>query len=1407
MKKANSFSGLSSIISVFFPLFILNASYSQVNNDIFERITTKDGLPQSTINCVIQDRKGFMWFATNGGISKYDGYTFKTYSNIVGNKNSLSNNETTFLFEDSDGYIWIINGFNNGLDKFDPIQESFTNYKNDPNDSTSISSNIVFSAMQDRSGNVWICTDNALNLVVNEKTGDKTVVKFKRFNKVSSANILRAYEDKYGRLLLFADYLYYLDRKTNKIHKTIQLPANAYGKLSISEDKSGNLWLGSLANGVVKLVYNKKSHSYESVKLDILDGVTTNYILVDYKDRVWIGTENKGLFRYVPKENRLLNFSNDKTDATSISDNNVISMCADRSGVLWLGTYTQGLCKYNLYRKEFYHFKSMPGDINSLSDNAISSIHSTVPGELWVGVDFGGGVNRFLFNKNKVQQVIHYKHDPNNQNSIVDDRVLCLVQRKNGDVWVGSPGFATKIIPEKPGINNHPVITNFNPYSWTFCIYEDTQGILWGGTWGAGLWRYDDNTGNFTFYTNDPYNTLSLCDNVIWSIAEDSSGNIWIGGREKGLSILTASEKNKQSPQFYNFKYNENNPNSLSNNSIQAIFQDHDGTMWIGTASGLNKAIIKDNTFKNMVPTPAINFINFHISDGLPGEFITGILEDEQDNLWISTTNGLSKFNIKNNFFTNYIESDGLQSNEFTHNAYFKDQNGKMFFGGFNGFNAFYPDSVKLNPIVPDVAFTDLKIFNNSVKIGEQIGGDIILSKPINNLSEIILSHRNHVFTLVFAALHYTQTERNQYAYKLEGFDTDWNYIGNKREATYTNLNPGKYLFKVKASNSDSIWNDEYTSLGITILPPWWKTWWAEIFYLLLVLLALYFFRKYTLISANMKNQLMLEHIEKQKSKELHKMKLQFFTDISHELRTPLSLILSPLEDLISTAKSDLKKPLKGIYRNAERLYKLVNDLMDFSKVEDSKLEFNVQNGNIVGFTKEVFTFFNDMALKKQIDYQFNTKHNEITSWFDSEKLEKIIQNLLSNAFKFTPFKGKIFVSVEKLTSKELNGCPVQYKKDTEYVCISVTDNGPGIAPEYIDKIFDRFYQVPDKKLNHLKGTGIGLALTKSLTELHHGFITVKSEPFKKTVFKVFLPIGYGHFNPSEVTEKPIDTTNTNNFERLTNDDNNKNKYTQAIKNGKPKIIVIEDNQELREYLVSRLGKNYSVISADNANLGYEKIIKFLPDLIISDILMPEISGIELCEKLRENISICHIPVILLTAKATIDDKIEGLETGADAYVTKPFNLRYLESVAKNLIETRKILCKRFSHDIYVAPSEIATNPLDRDVLEKAINYVHENIMDPDLSADGLARYLFMSRRNAYRKIKALTNQSINDFIRIIKLKVAIELMSEKNIPISEVAFNVGFSSHAYFTKCFREQFGKSPSEYISCSTLENKNI
>jgi signal transduction histidine kinase/ligand-binding sensor domain-containing protein len=1141
------------ILTVVILLFSFDDIYSQITNATFERITSKNGLPQSAVNYIIQDKKGFMWFATYDGLIKYDGYAFKVYRNIVGDRNSLSNNGTTVLYEDSDGHIWVTNNVNSGFDKFDPVTESFTRYKHDPNDSTSISNNDIYHIMQDKSGNIWVCTKNALNLVVNEKRGDNTFTWFRRFYNVSNSPFTNIYEDRNGRLLLFADYLCYMDRKSYKITRSIKLDESF--KQSVSEDNSGNLWLGTHTTGMIKLAYNKQAQSYEHQNLDKINVTpeNRNYAIIDEKQRIWIATQTKGLFQYDIKEGRLVNFLNDKTDITSISDNDINCLFIDRLGLLWIGTYSQGLCKMDLYKKDFFYYKSIVSDKNSLSGNAITSIHSTKPGELWVGIDAGGGLDRFIFNHDKVQQVMHYKNNPHG--TIPSNNVFCLVQRKNGEVWTGSNnGFVSKIIPEKPGSNQHPIIKTYKLEEWTFSIYEDRHGTLWGGTWNRGLWRYDDKTDKLISYFNDPANPLSLCDNVIWAISEDNSGNIWIGGHGRGLSILPAKEKSKSVPQFINFNHQEGNPNSLSNNTVHVIFQDHMGNIWIGTGSGLNKVKIKDNNFSDINSNSKIEFRAYHVKDGLPNENIVGILEDNKDNLWISTSNGLSKFNIKKDTVINYYESDGLQSNAFGHNAYFKDQKGRMYFGGFNGISAFYPDSIKPNPFLPKVEFTDIKLFNKSVQIGEKINGDIIISKSINYTSEIILTHKNNVFTIIFAALHYTCPEKNQYAFILEGFEKDWNYVGNKREATYTNLEPGKYVFKVKASNYDGVWNEKGAEIKIIILPPWWRIWWFKLLILLLFLSSVYI-AFYLRVALYRKKQKGLSILVKQRTREisqandvllerqtrieeyaeelrshtdnlresnellqdkqklietqalllnntnqqlilLNSTKDRFFSIIAHDLRNPFHVIRGFAEVLLNDFEKlppeKTRRFIQLILTSSTSASNLLENLLQWSRSQTGRMSFEPVNLNLSTIVEETINLLEGDAQRKNIKLQSLIDQN-MMAFADQQMLKTICRNLVSNAIKFTPENSTITIK-SVITDAQVE--------------ITVADTGVGISPEDIPKLFRIDTNITTKGTSNETGTGLGLILCKEFIEKHKGEIWVESEINKGSEFKFTLPLG-----------------------------------------------------------------------------------------------------------------------------------------------------------------------------------------------------------------------------------------------------------------------------------------------------------
>jgi signal transduction histidine kinase/DNA-binding response OmpR family regulator len=665
------------------------------------------------------------------------------------------------------------------------------------------------------------------------------------------------------------------------------------------------------------------------------------------------------------------------------------------------------------------------------------------------------------------------------------------------------------------------------------------------------------------------------------------------------------------------------------------------------------------------------------------------------------------------------------------------------------------------------------------------------LSKSIGETHEILLNHKQSSFTIEFVALNYIQGSKSQYAYILEGLENEWNLVGHKNSASYSYVKPGKYLFKVKGSNNDGLWNNTPATLKIIILPPFWQTAWAYTIYVVIFIALIFAFIRYRITRAKQIHLL-----------ELNQMKLQFFANISHELRTPLSLILSPAENILAYARKnkEIKGQLELIYKNSNRLFRLVNEIMDFSKAEESKLTISVQSGDIVKFTQELSNFFSDEALRRQIDYQFIAEPASIEAWVDRDKYEKIILNLLSNAFKFTPDNGTISIKIEKLANnrQQLNAKKYSIPKvsSKELLKISVIDNGKGISPVDINKVFERFYQGSNEDYTYQTGTGIGLSLTKTLVELHHGKIFVTSEKGKETCFTILMPLGNNHFKKSEIIQEPIDISSkiSESPFSITEDKSNKPEPPQNA----PTIMVVEDNYELRKYILSTLSVKYKILEAGDGEMGYNLAVENVPDLIISDIIMPNLSGIELCKQIKGNIVTSHIPIILLTAKITLEDQINGIETGADAYITKPFNVRYLEVITNNLIQSRQRLFKRFSQEVYILPKEITNNSLDQNFLENVINHIEENILSTELSVENLASHLLMSPGHIWRKIKSLTGQSTNEFIRTIRLKKAIKLIEEGNLNVSEIAYKVGFSSPAYFTKCFRKQYGKSPSRYFS---------
>lgn len=845
---------------------------------------------------------------------------------------------------------------------------------------------------------------------------------------------------------------------------------------------------------------------------------------------------------------------------------------------------------------------------------------------------------------------------------------------------------------------------------------------------GDGLRRFDRSTGLFKSYRNDPNDRFSLSHNVVRAICDDPF----------------APEK----------------------------------FLWIGTAGG----------GLNRFDVAAEKFTHFTTKDGLPNMVIYAILSDEAGHLWMSTNHGLSRFNPRTFAFKNFDVKTGLQDNEFNSCSYFKSESGELFFGGINGFNAFYPADIRENSHIPPVVITDFRIFNESVAPGMHSP----LEMSISEAEKITLRHDQKVFSFEFAALDFTDPAKNQYAYKMENFDEDWQQAGTNYSATYTNLDPGEYTFRVKGSNNDGVWNDEGTAINITILPPWWQTWWAYSLFTLLALAALYFLRRYELNRIQLKNQARMEHLEADKLRELDQMKSRFFANISHEFRTPLTLIMGQIDSLRLLLKDPAAKArIEMAFRNSRLLLRLINQLLDLAQLEAGSKQLHLVYGDIVPLLRRLTQSFESLALKKQIDLRFHCAPDVIKTDYDPEKIQKIIHNLLSNAFKFTPKGGKIRVRVTVDSDQP---------KTKDCLRITVRDSGVGIPAQHLPHIFDRFYHAgnPATRNPDYTGTGIGLALTKELAELHGGQITAASEEGFGTAFTVRLPVSNGlNSQPVEQLEPPIiqepiditvqdQTTGAGRPAAI-------NKRTGA---GQEIILIVEDNADVRAYIRGHLEERFQVAEAGDGEDGFAKALELMPDLVITDVMMPKLDGFALSKKLRDDEKTSHIPIIMLTVRAEETDKITGLEIGVDDYLTKPFSPNELQTRVHNLIALRKKMRERFSRTTLIKPAEVSVLSADQKFLERLTEAVEANMENEHFDLKALSAAAGLSMRQLERKLKALINQTPNQFVRSMRLERAKQLLEQNAGTVSEIAYMAGFNSISYFSKAFRQAFGKPPSEW-----------
>ena len=1350
----------------------------------FTHLSNEQGLSNSTIESIFQDSRGFIWFGTRDGLNRYDGNEIVVYRNDPFDTASLSDNYIRCIYEDRAHQLWV--GTINGLNRLNRENNHFTRFRHRKDeDQTSLSHNLVTSIAEDKNGNLWVGTfGGGLNLFDSKRES------FRHFEggplpggkNLADNRVNCLYTDKAGNLWVGTsaslDLYHPNDSSFAHYPNTVGTNPSANTITAIQEDRQGNLWLGTEDDGVFLMdplqnTFSRFGHSDQEP--GSLGNNMIRSLLVDKKGQLWAGGINGGLNLFDPPKSAFFHYQNEPGNNSSLSQRTISALWEDRQGNLWIGThrggvniYSPGMEKFNLYRQE-----SSP---TSLGYSDVKAFCEDNSGNIWVGTD-GGGLDLLVKDKHIFQ---HYRYDPYDKNSLGSDAVLDVLQDREGNVWVATWGGGLNLLNKKTGTftrfqndpqNPHSISSNFVQKT-----FEDYEGHLWVATYFGGLNLFDPKKKSFTRITDDPTGKTSLTGKNIVSIHEDKEAQIWIGTDDGGLNCYN------QSTRHYTHYFNreERWPD------LRVLFSDSKGRLWVGQ-KGLYLFDAAHNTFG----------IYTHKA-GLSEEFIKGMTEDEQGNLWIATSNGLTQFNPDNYTFKKYNTGDGLQGLEFEANAVMKSKGGEMYFGGINGFNSFYPGNIKANPFIPPVYITGFQLFNQKVNAG---AAGSPLESDISITREIRLSYKQSTFSFSFSALNYTAPENNEYAYKLEGLDKDWNYVGKERKSVYTNLAPGEYTFHVRASNNDGVWNEEGASVKILITPPFWKT---NAFITLLVFLALvglYALYKF-------KTRLKLKELEEKKREEIHQVQLQFFTNISHEFRTPLSLILGPLEKLMKDNKvAAFQHYYTVMHRNAQRLLSLINELMDFGKLESGALKLCVMKGNLPSFFKEIAEEFEDWALQKEIHFTLHHPAGISDAWFDRQVLEKIVLNLLHNSFKYTKVGGDI--TLEVLPS--LDGFHPSFANElilkndvrgSRYAYIRVADSGIGISGESIQHLFERYYRITDSHL----GSGVGLAFVKSLALLHKGDVYVYSERMKGTEIIIGIPVDEQDYKKEEkraagfsvgsVQLEGLNGRSDAHPYRMESSffEDRKEEGSLTVAGS---ILLVEDNEELRRFLKESLVPFYKVLEAADGAEGLAKAKEAFPDLIISDVIMPGMNGIDFCRAIKQDVDTSHIPFLMLTARTALTSQMEGLDSGADYYFAKPLNMELLLLTIRNRFDQSTRLKERFTRESHIEAMELVHSEKDKEFMTRLLQIIDTQLINPDFDIEVLCHEMGMSRTKLYQKIRNISQQSIGDFIRTIRLKKAVQIMTHEDVSLAEVMYRIGIQTQSYFTKAFKKEFGKTPTQFM----------
>jgi len=1360
--------------NIFLGIYIslINIISSQYQNN-YEFIPLSDDINQTTISCIVKDDDGMLWLGSSGdGVFKYNSLDFKVYKKeAINNKSTLNSSFVHSLLKDKNNNIWAgtqegLNFYSRDLDKFNSITFNEANQ------------NIKFAvhAIEEFNDSTLLVGTHQNGLLkLNKNDYSFKRVNYKSNNSISSLlinSIVKTEDEKFivgtnQGLMTFDPYNSTLQLTKFDLNDKYETVESSIESILIDNNKT--LWLGTSSKGLIKITNTDDSYKIQNLM------ITNKRVLslsLKQDGNILCGTENDGLFEISNEKNEIENYKFDKNIQDGIKSNSIWSTYTDEKNRIWLGYYNNGIDVYNENYNKFKSLRSISGYSNSLSSSSVTGIIKDDKDRLWISTT-EGGIDVYDRKTSRFTNLINNKN--NIANGLDKLETTSIFKDSNGNILIGTWESGFYIL--KKNSKRFKNINNSNSKlksDKVMSFAEDSNGTIWIGTFFGGLYSYNTYNNKVSHYDSSAFVEYNINTSNIRKVIVDNKDNIWIGTRA-GLYRINKNEEDSFSITSFNERFKTILGENISSTIVYSLFEDELKNIWIGS--------LDYGLFKYNYDTDEINW--FNNDNGFIHESISSIAQDQNRHLWISGNKGLTKYDPYKNLFYNFNKDDGLSSNKFNYNSVFTD-NELLYFGGLNGLNYFNPDKIQYNEELPLVYLKDLKLSNELVAIGDLKSP---LQKSLSTTDKLTLSHNQSFFSIEYVGVNYTRSKNNQYAYLLEGFDEKWNYVGSKTNATFTNVPAGDYIFQVKASNNDGLWNEIPTKLNIKILPAWWQSNLAWLIYLLTLMTISYISYKVFIDRIRERRILKFEREEHKQLEALNSKKIQFFTNISHEFRTPLTLILNPLNDIIKGDFSNLslttKNKLEIIHKNSNRLSRLINELMDFRKLQFNKMSVNASKINLIPFIEEVSSHFEGEATEKNIILSVDYSENPINVWGDPSMLEKIIFNLLSNAFKVTPTNGMVSIYINK-SSNKINFPLIDPEKLLESIEIIIEDTGSGIKKENINKIFDRFYQVTEFDKQYYGGTGIGLEVVRNFIELHKGKIEVSSKLNIGTQFKIQLPNGNKHL---EIKNKNITVkynSNDNLQTKLTAFENSNNKSKDKT------LLIIDDNSELRSYLNNELDTNYNILLAENGKIGFELANKHIPDIIITDVMMPVMDGIELCEMIKNDLRTSHIPIMMITAKGMEVDKIKGIDSGADVYLQKPFNMNVLKSHLKQLISTRKILFKKYLSGIDFSEN---TTSLDQEFILNVLNYINKNISDNNLNVENLADELLLSRSKLYRKIKALTGLTANEFIRNVRLEKSKEILENSEFSISEICYKVGFSSPSYFTKCFKLQYGVLPKE------------